>query len=329
MEIWEIGSSAQGVADQLSDHDILFITDDADLVNRPDSIRTISEIHRKNTSQSLDIAVYTAADYSRLVTNGSLFSRHVVEDGQPIICSDNFINSLSVNIGPYAGFTSDILGFTTAYEEAIASLKTSDRTEEFDLSTLAMCLRNASILLLHFIGVNDFSRFSSSNSHLPIQHNIPDHFTRSLANHRSACERGIAHFEPVLNRDVNGRHFYLESGLKWIREVRSILSEEKIMDAYLKRIQVEREVIGAINVRFGLKSRLRSLSSKSIQRFSADLETSGVTSPLSTEVVQGVSLLGDLLRRFSSASLRGNTVNPPPLESEVLTKAKAIQSLVS
>jgi len=142
------GSRARGEADELSDTDLLLVSDAAD-------------------------ADYSWADMARLRDYGSLFMWHLRLEAQ-VVESDGDGNSqweaLSSDIPSYQRVTEDLDAFETVLDDVARALRVGDTPLHFEGDVLARTLRHAAILACYLAGSPNFSRYGAVNQAMAMPH---------------------------------------------------------------------------------------------------------------------------------------------------------------
>lgn len=149
---WLYGSHARGDADNLSDIDVLVISDSLD-----DNINidVISPIFRMAS-----VTRYTWIELAGMVESGSLFLRHLQMEGRPLVESPRVKGRLSsalAQLGSYRFANRDVHGFTQVLRDIKDSLSYGGSLV-FELATLGTVVRHASILGCAIAGQHCFSR---------------------------------------------------------------------------------------------------------------------------------------------------------------------------
>jgi len=149
---WLYGSHARGDADELSDIDVLVISDSVDdnidIESLDPSFRTAS------------VTRYTWIELAGMVESGSLFLRHLQMEGRPLIESPRVKGRLSAalaRLGRYRFASRDVQGFAQVLSDVKDSLS-YEGSLVFELATLGTVVRHASILGCAIAGQHCFSR---------------------------------------------------------------------------------------------------------------------------------------------------------------------------
>ncbi len=137
---WLYGSHARGDADELSDIDVLVISDSVD-----DPI-DIEELYP--TGRAPSVTRYTWGELEGMVESGSLFLRHLQMEGRPLSESPPVKGQLSAaltRLGRYRFASRDVQGFTDVLSDIRHSLS-CEGSLVFELATLGTVVRHAAIL---------------------------------------------------------------------------------------------------------------------------------------------------------------------------------------
>lgn len=149
---WLYGSHARGDADELSDVDVVVVSDSVD-----DKIQ-IEELDP--ILRTASVTRYTWSELAGMVESGSLFLRHLQMEGRPLVESPRVKGRLSAalaRLGPYRFASRDVEGFTQVLSDVKGSLFYEDSLV-FELATLGTVVRHASILGCAMAGQHCFSR---------------------------------------------------------------------------------------------------------------------------------------------------------------------------
>lgn len=150
--IWLYGSHARGDADELSDVDVLVVSESSD---EPVSIDCIDL-----PSRQISVTRYTWTEIDGMVDAGSLFLRHLQMEGQPAsetLRAKGRLDSSLARLGPYRMARRDVRGFEEVLTDVRMSLD-SGGTLTFELATLGTVIRHACILDCALAGQPCFSR---------------------------------------------------------------------------------------------------------------------------------------------------------------------------
>jgi hypothetical protein len=149
---WLYGSHARGDADELSDIDVLVISD---FVDENIDLESVDPIF-----QRASVTRYTWIELEGMVECGSLFLRHLQMEGRPLIESPSVRGRLSAalaRLGRYRLANRDVQGFTQVLNDVKNSLF-CEGSVVFELATLGTVVRHASILGCAIAGQHCFSR---------------------------------------------------------------------------------------------------------------------------------------------------------------------------
>lgn len=152
--IWLYGSTARGDADELSDVDVLVISDDdewqsslhvaIDGTVAPES-RQLSTLHFRWRE------IYAMAEY------GSLFLHHLRLEGRSLADEDGRFAQLLGELPPYSRAGQEVRAFQTVLSDARRSIA-GEHSPPFELSVIGTALRHAFILGCYVSGQPDFGR---------------------------------------------------------------------------------------------------------------------------------------------------------------------------
>jgi predicted nucleotidyltransferase len=154
-EVWLYGSHARGDSDELSDVDLLvisdeFIADDLLLYSTPASVSR-----------------YSWREVEHMVEYGSLFLVHVRMEGKPLVeTSDRKFWSLLRSMPPYMRANQELESFETVVADVSKSLQ-GDHSPPFELAVLGTAARHAAILGCYLLGTPVFSRREPFKKLLP------------------------------------------------------------------------------------------------------------------------------------------------------------------
>ena len=167
--IWLYGSHARGVADYVSDLDVLVISNS--------SIR-LKDLQRR-ASLSLDnvaVSRYTWTEAETMAGYGSLFLHHVRLEGTPLYESPDHVGSLARilnSMGQYAFADRDIRGFQRVLDDVAESLG-SNTLEVFEYTVLGTLIRHSSILGCWLLGTPEFGRYEAVTKFVRLRNLRPD-----------------------------------------------------------------------------------------------------------------------------------------------------------
>jgi hypothetical protein len=148
MEVWLYGSAARGDCDDVSDVDLLVLSDSDENVGLPvmDFAGPVSVSH------------YTWAEVEAMVGYGSLFLHHVKEEGRPLVEEDPpRLRELLGRLPSYTRAAQEL----DSFEQVVADVRTAvkgDHSSQFELAVLATAARHAAILGCYLIGTPRFGR---------------------------------------------------------------------------------------------------------------------------------------------------------------------------
>src|SRR5438128_1290817 len=151
------GSRSRGDPDMNSDTDIaLFMhADSADeLVQLRSKIAQIVPLNFRNMS------VYSMRTAEAMAQHGSLFLWHLKLEGRILFKRSNWIDSLMTELREYSPLKAerDLRTFEHVLEDIGSSIKSTDITLEFELSTLYSVLRNLGMIVTALSGTPCFGR---------------------------------------------------------------------------------------------------------------------------------------------------------------------------
>ena len=150
--IWLYGSHARGDSDELSDVDVLVISDSLDDTIAVEGV--FPTLHKLSTTR------YTWVEVDGMVESGSLFLRHLQMEGRPIVeapLAKGRLSAALARLGPYRLANRDVRGFAEVVSDVRRSLASGGHLV-FELATLGTLVRHASILGCAIAGNPCFSR---------------------------------------------------------------------------------------------------------------------------------------------------------------------------
>lgn len=151
--VWLYGSQSRGDADEFSDVDVLFVSEDG----RIEEVAGGLMAEPKN----LSISNYSWNEIERMSQYGSLFLHHIQLEGQPILETPRArgrLKKLLSSLGPYQLASRDLLSFRTVLNDIRISLSDGQASLYYELSILATALRHTAILGCSIGGMPCFSR---------------------------------------------------------------------------------------------------------------------------------------------------------------------------
>ena len=167
--IWFYGSHARGVADRISDLDVLVISNSG--IRMPELQRRVP--------LSLDnaaISRYTWTETERMAECGSLFLHHIRLEGVPLYESPDQTGSLARmlnGMGQYVFAARDIRGFQQVLDDVAESLR-SNTLELFEYAVLGTLIRHSSILGCWLLGTPEFGRYEAVTKFVRLRNLRPD-----------------------------------------------------------------------------------------------------------------------------------------------------------
>lgn len=150
--IWLYGSHARGDSDQLSDVDVLVVSNEA-----VDSTLIPTELRVRN---QLAIARYSWGEIEGMARYGSLFLQHLRLEGRTVLEGPRAKDRLRDVLGTLAGYTKakqDLAAFRAVLTDVRESVVSID-CFTFELATVATVFRHACILGCSLAGSPCFSR---------------------------------------------------------------------------------------------------------------------------------------------------------------------------
>lgn len=160
--IWLYGSHARGDADELSDFDVLAVS------NEPLNISELEGV--LGGASAISLTQYTWEEIGSMSEYGSLFLKHLQLEGREILESPSVKGRLSrllSQLGNYKLAARDLSGFQLVVSDVRESMLCGG-SEVFELATLATVIRHASILGNSLSGSYCFSR------HEPVRRVVAD-----------------------------------------------------------------------------------------------------------------------------------------------------------
>ena len=151
--VWLYGSRSRGDSDDLSDLDVLHVSD------------CLSPRHghteRPVTASGEAISRYSWTEVESMASYGSLFLHHLRLEGTIIVesasCKGRLTRVLET-MGAYQLAPRDLIGFRRVLDDVIESLDEGQASLVYELSTLGTVFRHASILACALEGAYCFSR---------------------------------------------------------------------------------------------------------------------------------------------------------------------------
>ena len=153
--LWLYGSYARGQADDLSDCDVLAISDIPIQKETAAKLSGLSET-------PLSISRYSWIELDSMAAYGSLFLQHLRLEGKCLYEGPGFEGRLAEllnRLGPYRRACFDLKCYRDCIGDVYDSLS-QPSSALYEVSVLATVIRHASILGCFLLGVPDFGRFS-------------------------------------------------------------------------------------------------------------------------------------------------------------------------
>ena len=151
--VWLYGSHSRGDCDELSDLDVLHVSD---YVLPQNGYR-----QRTGTGRKATVSWYAWTEMERMASYGSLFLHHLRLEGTIVAESASCRGRLTKvleTMGPYQLAPRDLIGFRRVLDDVIESLDDGQASLFYELSTLGTVFRHASILACALEGSYCFSR---------------------------------------------------------------------------------------------------------------------------------------------------------------------------
>lgn len=139
--MWLYGSHARGQQDQVSDQDILVISD---LDVGFECLHPILPVSSNETS----ISRYTWKEIKGMAAYGSLFLQHLRIEAAPLYESasnEGLLRSILDNLGDYTLADRDVRGFEVVLEDAEEAINENGQNN-FELAVIGTVIRHSSIL---------------------------------------------------------------------------------------------------------------------------------------------------------------------------------------
>jgi len=151
--LWLYGSHSRGDADDFSDVDVLFVSENGQFAELDE--------HFVEQRSNLSISNYSWNEIGRMRQYGSLFLHHIQLEGRPILegrWARGRMERILSSLGPYQRASGDLLSFKTVLNDISISLDDGQASLYFELSTLATVIRHTAILGCSLVGEPCFSR---------------------------------------------------------------------------------------------------------------------------------------------------------------------------
>ena len=189
--VWLYGSRARGDSDELSDTDLLVVSDDPS-----DERPTLAPI-----TTNASVSSYSWGEITGMASYGSLFLYHVGTEGKPVYESSaaaGRLEALLGTIGPYRGAARDVTAFRTVLNDVRDSLDSGEAALVFELSVLATVFRHASVLGCYIAHSPCFAR-TQSVARLISMWNLPKEWATEFASvyqYRMYAARRVRRVDP-------------------------------------------------------------------------------------------------------------------------------------
>jgi len=141
------GSSARGDDDQASDKDVLIVSN---------AWGRISHIKEKYSNDGYSVSFYPPSVFAKMCESGSLFVKHIKDEGIEIIDSSHWLKNLLETYTPKKSYAEDLKLFNQVLFTLIR-FKTSNRMRMFCADILHTYLRSYSIMTMAENGYFAFS----------------------------------------------------------------------------------------------------------------------------------------------------------------------------
>ncbi len=154
--LWLYGSHARGDHDELSDVDVLLVSEAS---CRPESIVRIAPELSSFDPEQLSISHYTWSEFDAMREYGSLFLRHI-RDEALLMCADHTAKeklSQLTSMPPYRYVQRDLSAFWMTLDD-IRNSPRSMSSPIFETTVLATVLRHASVLANYVVGSPVYAR---------------------------------------------------------------------------------------------------------------------------------------------------------------------------
>jgi hypothetical protein len=151
------GSRARGDDDWASDRDLLILSDHASVASPP----------KPKQTPDLSVSTYTWSEFRAMGAYGSLFLRHLKDEGRVVRgCRTGIAEYRSIidALPRYARIQHDIQGFRAALDDVESAITHEDTTPEFELAALGTVARHSAILGCYLTGMTKFGRYSPVTS---------------------------------------------------------------------------------------------------------------------------------------------------------------------
>lgn len=148
-EVWLYGSRARGNADQSSDTDLLVVADSEALV--ADAIVGLD-------FPKINVSFYSWTEIARMQAYGSLYLRHIAEEGIQLRCfGATRLERVLVDLPRFTRARQDLTGFQRALTEGKEALADGG-WPDFECEVIATVARHAAILGSYCLGRPAFGR---------------------------------------------------------------------------------------------------------------------------------------------------------------------------
>ena len=155
--IYLYGSAARGDTDNQSDVDLFFAIQDCSDDYYVSFKRNLTSYFNCN---EVEVSIYQQKMIFEMFTKGSYFLWHLKQEGVQLYKSSTWMSNLLNTLPVYKGTFDDFREYRQVLGDIEESISLDLSTVNYELSTLAILIRNTCIGLCYINGVKSFSRRS-------------------------------------------------------------------------------------------------------------------------------------------------------------------------